>query len=197
MKKLFLMWLLVAFMILTGSFQAAAGQWRIPVGVAYVSGANDVFDQLEDNVRAEYSGVESTEGIPVGLTIQPYYEFESGMGIGFGFGPFTFVTGDVDYFSLPVNVCLRYAFLPRAAATPYIRVGASLQLVNGDYVEDRSVGAIGALGLELMRNRGVSLAIEAGYDSSTIDLLDLTTADPNDTEEIQPVGFLLSISAVF
>ena len=108
MKKLFLMGSVGACMILTGSFQAVAGQWRAPMGVAYVSGANDVFDQLEDNVRAEYSGVESTEGIPVGLTVQPYYEFDNGMGIGFG--PFTFVTGDVDYFSLPVNV---------ACATPF------------------------------------------------------------------------------
>jgi hypothetical protein len=113
MKKLFFAWPLVTVMILTGSLQAVAGQWRVPVGVAYISGAKDVFDKLEDNVRAEYSGVESSEGIPVGLTVQPYYEFDNGMGIGFGFGPFTFVTGDVDYYSLPVNICLRYAFRGR------------------------------------------------------------------------------------
>ena len=197
MRKLFLSLTLIAFMILAGSFTAAAGEWRIPFGVAYVNGASEVFDQLEDNVRAEYSGVESTEGIPVGLTLQPYYEFDSGLGLGFGFGPFTYVFGDVDYFSVPVNVCLRYAFMPKSPVTPYIRAGVSMQLVNGDYVEDRNIGAIGALGLELMRDRGVSLGIEAGYDSSSIEFEDLTTADPNDTNEIKPVGFMLSILAVF
>jgi hypothetical protein len=197
MNRLVLRFVLIAIMIPAVSYPAAAGEWRIPFGVAYVSGATEVFDQLEDNVRAEYSDVETAEGLPVGLTVQPYYEFDSGVGLGFGVGPFTYVFGDVDYFGAPVNVCLRYAFMPKASATPYVRVGASLQLVNGDYVEDRSIGAVGALGLELMRDRGVSLAIEAGYDSSTIDLLDLTTADPNDTEEIEPVGFMLSILAVF
>lgn len=197
MDKLLLRWFLVAFMILVGSSPVAAGEWRVPFGVAYVSGATEVFDQLEDNVGAEYSYVESVEGLPIGLTVQPYYEFDNGVGLGFGFGPFAYVFGDVDFFSLPVNVCLRYAFLPKSSVTPYIRVGASLPLVDGDYVEDRSIGAIGALGLELMRNRGVSLGIEAGYDSSTIELLDLTTADPNDTEEFQPTGFMLGILAVF
>jgi hypothetical protein len=197
MKKLFLSLTLVAFMILTGSFPAAAGEWRIPFGVAYVNGASEVFDQLEDNVRAEYSGVESTEGLPVGLTLQPYYEFDSGLGLGFGFGPSTFVFGDVDYFSVPANVSLRYAFIPKAPVTPYVRVGVSMQFVNGDYVEDRNIGAIGALGVELMRDRGVSLGIEAGYDSSSIEFEDLTTADPNDTKEIEPVGFMFSILAVF
>jgi hypothetical protein len=197
MVKLMLRFALIAIMILAVSYPSAASEWRVPLGVAYVSGATEVFDQLEDNVRAEYSDVESAEGLPVGLTVQPYYEFDNGVGLGFGFGPFTFVFGDVDYFSVPVNVCMRYAFMPKAPVTPYIRVGASMQLVNGDYVEDRSIGAIGALGVELMRDRGVGLGIEAGYDSSTIELLDLTTADPNDTKEIEPVGFMLSIVAVF
>ena len=48
-----------------------------------------------------------------------------------------------------------------------------------------------------MRDRGVSLGIEAGYDSSSIEFEDLTTADPNDTNEIKPVGFMLSILTVF
>jgi outer membrane protein W len=195
-KRLWRM-LLSACMILAISCPAAAGQWRIPLGVAYVSGATEVFDQLEDNVRAEYSDVESAEGLPVGLTVQPYYEFDSGLGIGFGFGPFTYVFGDVDYFSVPANVCLRFAFVPKASVTPYIRAGVSTQLVNGDYVEDHNIGAIGALGVEFMRDRGVSLAIEVGYDNSSIEFKDLTTADPDDTEEIEPVGFMLSIMAVF
>ena len=197
MKKCCMLWTLVAFMILTGSSTAAAREWRIPFGVAYVSGATEVFDQLKDNVRTEYSYVESVDGLPFGLTIQPYYEFDNGVGLGFGFGPFIHVFGDVDYFGVPVNVSFRYAFTPKAPATPYVRVGASMQLVNGDYVEDRSIGAICAVGLELMRDRGVGMGIEAGYDSSSVDFKDLTTADPNDTNEIQPVGFMLSILVVF
>ena len=40
-------------------------------------------------------------GFPVGLSLQPCYEFDSELGIGGGFGPMIRVFGDADFFDPP------------------------------------------------------------------------------------------------
>ena len=197
MKRI-LVWSVALLTVLAfGKGSGRCNEWRIPVGISYISGVGDITDQYEDNLRADGYLTDSVEGLPVGISVQPYYEFDSGLGIGFGLGPAMLIFGDVDFFNLPVNFCLRYAPERKSKATVYFRTGLSYNIANGDYVEDSQIGFIGAVGVELMRDKAVSFGIEAGYDSSTVELEDRTTIDPTDTEEFEPVGFTIGIFAVF
>lgn len=92
---------------------------------------------------------------------------------------------------------LRYAFAPKANTSLYLKAGASYNFASGDYVEESQPGFIGAVGVEFMRNKPVGIGVELGYDSSTIELEDKTTFVPNDTKSFEPVGFMVSIFAVF
>lgn len=174
---------------------AAAGEWRIPVGLSYVGGATEFLDQVEDNLEAE--GYTTDTFIwPVGLTVQPYYEFDFGMGVGFGVGPLVMLAGDADATLLPVNASLRYAFLPRAKLTPYLRTGLSYTIASGDFIESSSVGLVGAVGVELLRHKRVGIGFEIGYDSSVVEMEDLKEG-PDETKDIHPVGLIISIQAIF
>ena len=184
-------------LFLYGPGLAAAGEWRFPVGLTYVSGVGDIVDQYEDNLQAEGYETEKTESVPVGLSFQPYYSFDSGLGIGVGFGPTMMIFGDVDFFNLPVNVCLRYTIAPKANTSAYLRAGASHNLASGDYVASSKVGFVGALGIEFLRHKRVGIGIEVGYDSSTIELDDLRAFYSNDTNTYTPTGFMVSVFAVF
>lgn len=197
MKRILLSSVVFSVILVFGLGSVPANEWRIPVGLSYISGMGDILDQYEDNLQADGYITESVDGIPVGVSFQPYYEFDSGLGIGIGFGPVMMIYGDVDFLNLPVNACLRYALTPKSRTSVYFRAGLSHNLVNGDYVEDSKIGFLGAMGIELMRDRAVSLGIEIGYDSSTIELEDRTTFNPNDTKEYEPVGFTVSAFAVF
>ncbi len=187
----------LAILMLVCAGAVEAGEWRFPVGLTYISGIDDIVDQYEDNLEADGFITESADGLPFGVSIQPYYQMDSGLGVGFGFGPTMWITGDVDFFNLPVNFCLRYAFMQNSNTSLYLRAGASHNLASGDYVEDANIGFVGAIGMEFMRKRAVGLGFEVGYDNSTIELEDRTTADPFDTEEFEPVGFMVSVFAVF
>lgn len=104
---------------------------------------------------------------------------------------------DVLVSDIPLNLCFRYAFVPKASVSPYLRAGASVHLASGDYVESSDPGLIGALGIEFFRNRIVGLGLEVGYDTATLKIDDLTTANPDDTKDIEPFGLTVSIFAVF
>lgn len=107
------------------------------------------------------------------------------------------VFGDVDFFNLPVNACLRYTLTPKSNTSVYLRAGISYNLASGDYVEDKQVGFIGALGMEFLRQKRVGFGVEVGYDASTIELEDRTTSNPNDTKTYTPTGLMVSVFAVF
>jgi hypothetical protein len=199
-KKMMKMWKLVFTLILglffVGPFSAVAGEWRVPLGLTFVSGVGEIVDQIEANMETEVYDVESTQGLPMGISLQPYYEFDSGLGVGGGIGPFMLGFGDASYMIIPMNVSLRYAFMPKSRTAPYLRLGASTLLASGDYFEGGQLGFIGAVGVEFMRDKAVQFGIEAGYDSSSIKMEDLPTG-PTATKTIEPVGFLISIFAVF
>ncbi len=89
------------------------------MGLSYISGMGDIVDQYEDNLQADGYITESADGIPVGISFQPYYEFVSGLGIGMGFGPLMMIYGDVDFLNVPVNGCLRYALMPKSRTSVF------------------------------------------------------------------------------
>jgi hypothetical protein len=196
MKRFLLIIVSTAYFCLSIAFSATAGEWRIPFGLTYVAGASEFLDQIEDNLEDE--GYTTDTFIwPVGITVQPYYEFDFGLGIGFGAGPVVLVSGDADAFLLPLNASLRFAFLPWAKVTPYVRAGVSHIMASGDYVEGSSTGLVGALGVEFMRHKAVGLGIEIGYDSAVVEMEDPDPVDPDATDDINAVGLIVSIQAIF
>ena len=196
---------IVLFIILlAGAFfiqPAIAGEWRIPVGFSYVGGASEFLDQIEDNLEAEGYWTDASIW-PVGVSVQPYYEFDFGLGVGFGVGPLILVAGDADAILLPVNASLRYAILPWAKITPYVRCGLSHIIASGDYIEGSSPGFVIAGGVEFMRHKRVGLGVEIGLDYASVEMEDQeerrrTGGDPDATDDIEAVGLTVSIQAIF
>lgn len=174
---------------------ATAGEWNFPLGFTFISGFNDITDLHEDNLNSSGYTTDSVDGLPIGLAFRPYYLTDFGLGFGVDIGPAMMIFGDVDFFNLPVNVNMRYAFASTTAFSPYIRAGLSYNLASGDYVEDKSAGLIGAVGIEFLRNKRVHFGFEFAYDTSEIEFEDLSSADG--TDELRPCGFTASIFAVF
>jgi len=196
MKKRILILALALAMGLLLIQPATAGEWRIPFGLSYVGGASEFLDQVEENLEDE--GYTTDTFIwPVGLTVQPYYEYDFGLGVGFGLGPLVMLAGDADATLLPVNACLRYAFMPRAKVTPYLRTGLSYIIASGDYIEGSSAGFIGAVGVEFLRHKRVGVGFEIGYDSAVVEMEDPRPTGPNGTTDINVVGLIVSIQAIF
>ena len=148
----------VVFLVSVVVFSAAvagvhAGEWRIPIGLSYVSGFDDIGDLHEANLQAEGNRVERIDTIPVGLTVHPYYEMDFGLGIGFGIGPTMMILGDTTMWNVPVGVDARFALPARFNVSPYVRGGIRYHIAGGDYVEDSKPGAFGGAGLVFLRNR--------------------------------------------
>ena len=192
----------VLMLLLIGG-SAHAGQWRFPVGLAYSTGFSDVSTVFKDNLRALHYSVDSTTEVPVGITFQPYYQFDSGLGIGGGFGPFMYLEADASsgasyvMYDLPVNLCLRYAILPSSNISPYLRAGVSYNIAGGDFVQGKDVGFLGGIGVEFYRNNRVGFGLEATYDSSSLTLEKKHMGGPSTNEKVKPSEFLISIFAVF
>lgn len=179
------------------SSSAKAADWRFPLGLTYVSGFGDVVDIYKENLEAEGYWVYDTISIPVGLSFQPYVQFDNGLGIGVGIGPFAYITGDRDFFDAPVNLDLRYVFLPNADTSPYVRAGVKYHFASGDYVKESKPGFLGGIGIEFSRKKGVGVGIEVAYDSSEIELEKKLTRWTSTTEDVKPYGLMVSIFGIF
>ncbi|MBN2382974.1 hypothetical protein JXQ70_08840 [bacterium] len=173
---------------------SAAGDWQLPVGFSYITGYSEIQDIYLDNLEHEGYYVESVDSLPIGLSFQPCYSLESGLGFGAGMGPLMVIAGDASMIALPINLDLNYHFFRERKWSFYVRGGARYNLVDGDYVEGSQPGYYGNLGTEFLKTRILALRCEVGYDSSAIELADLSD---NTTETIQPAQFMASLFATF
>ena len=181
---------------------AQAVEFRLAVGLSYVNGTYDTNDKLQETLVQQGNTVEDSLVIPVGLMLNPYVEFENGLGIGASVGPATFAvierdgefTGrrhrndDIDYI-VPIGAHVRYTFLRKTDISPYLRAGFHFPFVGGPQMDEGRVGAFGAIGAEFLRTKRVGFGVEASYDSSRVRFVGGRTARPN--------GFMLSAFAVF
>jgi opacity protein-like surface antigen len=196
MKKLIVIGIQLFLVLLLVSSSANAADWRFPLGFSYVGNFHKVVDLHKDNLEAEGFNVDTSWEVPVGLTFQPYVEFDYGLGIGMGLGPMMFIStgGDADFFNLPVNLNLRYSFLPKEKISPYVRAGASYNIASGDYVDNSKIGFLGAVGVEFSRKSPVGFGFEVGVDTSKIEFKDL---ERGGTKDIKPINWWASIFVVF
>ena len=180
--------------ILFAGTPAMAADWRFPLGLSYASGFEDVVDIYDDNLEAEGYSVDKSEGPPVGISFHPYVEFDNGLGVGASIGPSMIIYGDTDFLDVPVGLDGRYTFIPGAGISPYVRVGVRTHLASGDYVEGTTPGFFGAIGLEFLRDRRVSIGVEISTDASEVEL---ERVQHNDTEDVQPCELMVSVFVVF
>jgi hypothetical protein len=195
MKKkglVFCIQLLMVTLFVTGSAKAA--DWRFPVGLTYARGFEDVIDIYEDNLKAEGYYIYSVDYWPVGISFHPYVQFDSGFGVGFDVGPLMYITGDREFFNIPISLDFRFLFIPTANTSPYVCVGGRHHLASGDYVEGSTPGFFGGFGIEFLRDKRVNMGIEVSYDSSEIEL---ERRRYNTTEDVNPSKFMVSIFVIF
>jgi hypothetical protein len=172
----------------------AALDWRFPVGLSYTSGLNEVADAMEDNF-----GLSDNWVWPVGLSFQPYAEFEFGLGIGASLGPLALVIVDRGWetdvsYMVPLGLDVRYTFFRKGNASPYVRAGFKYILAGGDFLDSGDPGVFGAVGVEFLRKKRVNLGLEVAYCSAEVEVAKGHHGGPTD---VKPYEFLVSVFAIF
>jgi len=187
-KSLLLCMLVVLMIFLTGS--AKSGEMRWPIGISYVNGFGDLADQYEDNLQAEGYWTLSADPWPVGISVQPYYQWDDGFRLGAGIGPMMLIYGDRDHFQLPLSVTGGYTFMMDGPVSPYVRGGLSYHVASGDYYDGSNIGFIGGVGIEFLKKKNSTLMLEAVYDGAEVDIDDVRTGG---TKGIKAAEFVLSL----
>ena len=192
----------------------AEGRFYFPVGIAYSAGIHTATDKLFNLYQQDGFDVTRVD-IPVGLILNPYYEWQTsigGIGAGVTVGPTMFIVVDekTDYgygssdnvkfsYVVPVGAFVRYTPWPKATFAPYVRAGVKYPFAGGDNLESSSVGGFGAVGVELWRTKKVGMSLEVGYDSSQIKVkyTGQNALSGNYSEKVTCPGFTVGLSVVF
>ena len=191
--------LLLLMAPLAGNVQAAGMNYQL--SLSYVDGFDDLADAYECSWEAErldegytYADADITVW-PVGISFQPYYQWDSGLQVGAGVGPIMYFWGDdLDHFQLPIRGLVGYVFNPSDPVSFYVRGGLSYHIASGDYVEGSNIGFVGGAGVELFKSDHAAIGIEAMYDSAEVDIEDYETGRD---EGIKAAEFSLSLFFVF
>ncbi len=188
--------LLLCLLLSLGQSIALSSDFQLAIGLSYIEGLDDIATVYEDNLRAEGYIVHTVDSMPIALALQPYVQFENSLGIGVDIGPAMIIYGDSEFFCLPIALMGKYIFLPESDFSPYVKAGISHQIASGDYVESSSVGAKAAVGLELLKTKKTSLAVEFAYDTSEIEFLDKKVGSTA-TRSIKPAETTISLLFMF
>ena len=159
--------------------------WRLGVGLDYVSGLSDVANLYLDNISAPFGASTADEfddfQLPVGLKFAGDYEWKSGFRVDFNVGPVMLVMADLTvsgasnyddsftYVDVPVGISAGYSFMRNSSISPYVRLGAAQHFVSGDFNESASPGLLAAVGVEFMRTRTAQVSVELALDQSEVE----------------------------
>ena len=169
MKKRFSQTVILFLVLLFSTFGLKAADWRFPIHLNYVGGLNEVFDLYKNNMEQEGYTVISEFVMPVGISFNPYLQFDSGLRIGGGLGPiFLVLIEENGYFALPLNINSGYTLFPNGPFSPYIKGGLSYHLAGGAYYHSSTPGLYAAAGVVLMNNRKVNFGFEVSTDLSKV-----------------------------
>ncbi len=155
-----------------------AGEMRYQINLSYVDGLNELGDVIEDSWEQEqlddgFAFADADiEVWPVGVSLNPYYQWDSGFRVGPGIGPIVLVYGDVDHFELPISLRVGYTLNPSASISPYVFAGPSYHIASGDYVDTSNLGIVVGGGVELIKRDHFVMGIEAAYDTAEVDMED-------------------------
>jgi hypothetical protein len=190
---------------------AYAGEWRVGPGIMGVTGVDDVSDIYEENFNNTnpFIELEVKFTIPVGLSVQGTYTWDSGVRMDMGLGPMFFLAdtgdGDVDtgleHTEVPISATVGYTFMPGSNVSPYVRAGIVHHVASGDYVEGSSPGLLGAVGVEFLRNRFCMVALEIAFDGATVELERYTRIGNGPvrrrTEDVRTYGTVFGVFVKF
>jgi hypothetical protein len=189
----------------------AAGKFYFPIGLSYISGLHDANDKLADFYTRDGWDVDKID-IPIGLTFNPYYELDNGLGAGVSVGPASFMVVEerirgsyhrdetfVSY-AVPVGAFVRYTLLRDKMFSPYIRAGVKYPFAGGDNLESSQVGPFGAIGVEIWRNKKVGMSLEVGYDGSEVKVKytgSIRTPGVEYSDKVMFPGWTVSLAVLF
>ena len=203
---------LMCVMAVLGGFclpwSAQAGQFFFPVGLSYSYGSQQLSDKLTDYYRNDGFDVDQTS-VPIGLSLNPFYEWDNGLGVGLSVGPTAFLTVDEDVYAgsthtetsqfsyvVPVGGFVRYTLFRDKKVSPYIRVGVKYPFAGGDNLESANVGPFGVVGVDLWRNQKVGMSVEVGYDASQV-RVKYTSGGSTQSDKVTFGGFTATLSVLF
>jgi len=169
--------------------EPSTGGFKFQIGLTYVN-LSKLKNAIEDN-NPNYS-VDTIW--PVGISFNPYYEFNNGLAIGLEVGPGVWATGDASFYLIPVGADVRYTFMRDKAVSPYVRAGIQYIFAGGDFVDSSGVGFYGKVGLEFKHSSRVSWGLEAGYSSTGVDVL---AGGGHDTKTVKPYEFTAGVFVRF
>lgn len=162
-RRIFTICLLSVLALGVNANPVSAGNFHHAIGLAYTSGAQDVFDFYD-----EVPWLDVDRFSPVGLFYRLAIEYDSGVRTDIGIGPLAFAIGDVDYHDVPLTATIGYNLNPKGSVNPYLRGGLSYHFVDGDYVDDpNALGLFGAIGLEFGKGKPWFF-VEVAYDTAEI-----------------------------
>lgn len=160
---------------------AHAGEWRVGPGPAGATGLNDIADLYEDNFNSTNTFYQADVDmlLPIGISVQGTYQWDSGVRLDMGLGPFFMITSDpyddddadvdLDHTEVLSSVTVGYTFIPSGNVSPYVRAGLAYHFVSGDYVEGSTPGLLAAAGIEFSRQSFASFAFEVAVDKSEVE----------------------------
>lgn len=188
------------------------------IAPTYVSGFSRVVDVYDHNIEEqEHSLDDGSSGLPVGVVFSPYYQFESGLRLGGRVGPLMYYLALIDNddddeyrftaFPLAVNAGYSFPVGPDNSKIIYIQGGISKLNAWGNFVESEALGIAASGGMEIMRDRKVSIGFEAGFDLASVKLRKYdcsNSATPSDLDtcdyeslNIYPIGITAGFLVIF
>ena len=171
MKKFTIVLFMLVLCFCVSAVKAGDG-WNYSIALSYVDGLDDLVDIYESNLESEGYTVTDVTEVPIGISFQPYYQYENGLQIAGGVGPIIYMYGDRDYFELPLHLSVGYSLFKDSAISPYVRGGLSYHAASGDYVDGSSAGFRAAVGVELLKSKVVSMGVEVAMDTAEVDIED-------------------------
>jgi outer membrane protein W len=209
MKTRYVVCVMAVLSGLSLTWSAHAGQLFLPVGLSYSYGSQQLTDKLADFYRSDGYSVDQTS-VPIGLSLNPFYEWDNGLGVGVSVGPLAFLTVDVDTYSgssstdtdklsyvVPVGGFVRYTLFRHKTFSPYVRVGVRYPFAGGDNLESSTVGPFGMVGVDIWRNQKVGLSVEVGYDASHVNVKYTTGTGNTLSDKVPYSGFTATLSVLF
>jgi hypothetical protein len=190
-------------------WSAPAGQFFFPVGLSYSYGSQQATDKLADFYRNDGFNVDTTS-VPIGLSFNPFYEWDNGLGVGLSLGPMAFLAVDENIYyglahtdttrfsyAVPFGGFVRYTLFRDKTVSPYVRVGVKYPFAGGDNLEAANVGPFGVVGVDLWRHHKVGMSVEVGYDASQVRVKYTTTAGNSLSDKVTFAGFTATLSVLF